>query len=130
MLTAVKVTLLLPDYFLQEINYLFIVFVINSVTTFWLSHVLHLRGCMIREASKCRIRGYQTLFILKIIVLCILVVIGPFLEAVIHRQQHDDINFTPEFIMNCKDRPVYRKCLFLSYRLLTPCIVEQPRGSC
>ena len=52
-LTAIKVTILMPDYFLQEINYLFVVFVINSATTFWLSHVLHMRACIIQEKSLC-----------------------------------------------------------------------------
>ena len=47
-ITGLKVTILLPDYFLQEINYLYIVFIINSGTTFWLSHVLHLRACIIQ----------------------------------------------------------------------------------
>ena len=58
LLTAVKVTALVPDYFLGDINYLFWAFVINSLTTFWLSHVLHLRCCILREASICRIRGF------------------------------------------------------------------------
>ena len=47
LLTGVKVTILLPDYFLREINFLYWVFVLNSLTTFWLSHVLHIRGCII-----------------------------------------------------------------------------------
>ena len=45
--TGLKVTALLPDYFVKEINYLFMVFALNSATTFWLSHVLHIRGCII-----------------------------------------------------------------------------------
>ena len=48
LLTGLKVTILLPDYFLKEINFLYWVFVLNSLTTFWLSHVLHLRGCIIQ----------------------------------------------------------------------------------
>ena len=45
--TGLKVTALLPDYFIMEINYLYFIFVANSATTAWLSHVLHLRGCII-----------------------------------------------------------------------------------
>ena len=51
LLTMVKVTVLMPNYFLREINYLYMVFIINSATTFWLSHILHIRSCIIQERA-------------------------------------------------------------------------------
>ena len=62
-LTAIKVTALCPDYFLYEINWLFYVFVVNSGTTFWLSHVLHMRGCIIKQRPKMVVRGFKFLTI-------------------------------------------------------------------
>lgn len=47
LLTVFKVTIVLPNYFYREINWLYYVFVINSFTTFYLSHILHMRGCII-----------------------------------------------------------------------------------
>lgn len=91
---------------------------INSVTTFWLSHVLHLRGCMIREASKCRIRAFQILFVFKLIVLCILVIVGPFLEAFISKRNNSNReNLEFEFVMNCSDPPRYPTRFLLIFAL-------------
>lgn len=41
--TIVKVGIILPLYFIRDINLLYLVFVINSFTTMWLSHVLRIR---------------------------------------------------------------------------------------
>ena len=39
--TAIKVSIMLPNYWIHEINYIYWVFVMNTVTTIWLSHVIH-----------------------------------------------------------------------------------------
>ena len=48
LLTIVKFNVVLPDYLFFEINWLFWIFVINSLVTYWLSHVIHMRSVMIR----------------------------------------------------------------------------------
>ena len=79
-ITAIKVAILLPDYFIREINFLWLVFLINSATTFWLSHVLHVRGCIIHEKPKSTVRFYQGLFTIRILVLLTLFIFVPMLQ--------------------------------------------------
>ena len=80
-LAAVKLTILLPNYFFKKINYLFYIFALNTLCTFWLSHILHLRGCIIRNVTSCTARSYMALFISKIAILAVLVGVSPLFEA-------------------------------------------------
>ena len=79
-ISAIKVTAMLPDYFLQEINYLFYVFFCNSLTTLWLSFVLHLRCQIIQDAPVEKARRFKILFVVKMLLLVMLVSVGPFIE--------------------------------------------------
>ena len=45
-ITAVKVGIILPMYFTRDINLLYLTFVINSISTYILSHTLRLRACV------------------------------------------------------------------------------------
>ena len=78
--TAFKVTALLPDYFIREINYLFLIFVLNSATVFWLSHVLHIRGCIIQESPKCTVRGFILLLVIRMLLLVVILGVAPFID--------------------------------------------------
>ena len=78
--TAFKVTALLPDYFVREINYLFLIFVLNSATVFWLSHVLHIRGCIIQESPKCTVRGFIALLTIRMVLLLVILGVAPFID--------------------------------------------------
>ena len=69
---------MLADYYLMEINFLFYTFVINSALTFSVSHVLHMRGCIIRQAPLNTARCFQLLTIGRFTVLVLLVFLGPF----------------------------------------------------
>ena len=79
-IATVKLTILLPNYFYKGINYLFNIYAVNTLCTFWLSHILHLRGCIIRNVTSCTARSYMALFISKIVILAVLVVVSPFFE--------------------------------------------------
>ena len=50
-LTAIKVSILLPNYWIKNMNYIYWVFVMNTTTTFWLSHVLHQRNSVVLGRS-------------------------------------------------------------------------------
>ena len=102
LLTAIKVTALCPNYFFYEINWLFYVFVVNSATTFWLSHVLHMRGCIIKQKSKMKVRGFKALTIIRFGLLFILLFCGPFLDE-LYRLNHFDYHF----LLTCNSKQVY-----------------------
>ena len=108
-LAAVKLTILLPNYFFKKINYLFYIFALNTLCTFWLSHILHLRGCIIRNVSSCTARSYMALFILKIAILAVLVGVSPLFEAYFSKSHQ--LNDFYDFMMTCKFPPVYRKSI-------------------
>ena len=88
MISAIKVTLLLPNYFLREINYLFCIFIANSATTFWLSHVLHIRGCIIQNRSKRWARSFQLLLAMRLFLLFLILVLAPaFVNIYAHEKE-------------------------------------------
>ena len=43
-ITAIKVSILAPNYWIKDMNWIYWTFILNSLTTFWLSHVLHQRN--------------------------------------------------------------------------------------
>ena len=45
-ITMLRVGIILPLYFMKDINLLWLVFVLNSFSTYLLSHVLGLRACV------------------------------------------------------------------------------------
>ena len=93
--TGFKVTALLPDYFLKEINYLFIIFALNSATTFWLSHVLHIRGCIIHESPRWTARGFIALLVIRLLLLAVILGIAPFIDDLFFGDDRD-------FFLSCK----------------------------
>ena len=103
-LTAIKVTVLCPDYFLYDINWLFYVFVVNSGTTFWLSHVLHMRGCIIKQKPKMVVRSFKFLTIVRFLLLFIILFFCPFLDQLFTWQAG---NYEYSFMITCDPEQVY-----------------------
>ena len=103
-LTAIKVTVLCPDYFLYEINWLFYVFVVNSGTTFWLSHVLHMRGCIIKQKPKMVVRGFKFLTFTRFSLLFIILFLSPFLDQLFTDSKG---NYEYRFLFTCNPDQVY-----------------------
>ena len=97
-ITAVKVAILLPNYFIREINFLFLVFMINSATTFWLSHLLHIRGCIILEKPKSYVRFYRSLLTARIVLLLALYFLAPTTQYFF--SDFTD-NFNSEYFLRC-----------------------------
>ena len=90
LLTAVKVTVVVPNYAINEINWLFWVFIVNSAVTFWLSHLLHMRACMARNGSRCEARSFIVLFAFRIMLILIIIFIGPVFDNLV---RHPDKHF-------------------------------------
>ena len=76
----VKLSALLPNYFVKEINWLYTIFIINSFCTFWMSHILHMRGCIIQQKSGHYARFIVALFCIRIAFLIIIVLATPFVN--------------------------------------------------
>ena len=83
LLTAVKITILIPDYFVKNINWIFWIFATNSAVTFWLSHVLHMRAIMARKATVCAARSIIALFAIRLLLLFVILVVGPVIDRVL-----------------------------------------------
>ena len=96
-ITAIKVAILLPNYFIREINFLFLVFMINSATTFWLSHLLHIRGCIIHEKPKSSVRFFQCLLTARIVLLLALYFSAPVVQYFFSEYTHD----SDEYFLRC-----------------------------
>ncbi len=101
LLTAIKVSLAMPDYFLQMINYLYIVFIINSGTTFLLSHVLHMRACIIQDRSLCHARTLVALLAMRMIILTVIVFAGPFIDSIFDGDKKEPLRYS--LVLNCTE---------------------------
>mmetsp|Transcript_9097 Transcript_9097/g.12371 ORF Transcript_9097/g.12371 Transcript_9097/m.12371 type:complete len:153 (-) Transcript_9097:1477-1935(-) len=102
-LTAIKVTVVVPDYLFQEINWLFAVFIANSGTTYWLSHVLHMRGVMSRQASRCEARSFVALLIVRLSITFIIVFVGPIFDNLMR----DETQRSYYFWLKCESNNPY-----------------------
>ena len=101
LLTAIKITVCVPNYWYYEINWLFWVFLVNSAVTFWLSHLLHMRACMVRQASVCEARSFVAVFAFRIILIFGIIFAGPIFENIGRKDGH-----YYSFMLDCtKDRP-------------------------
>ena len=115
-LTAFKVTILLPNYLIKNINWIYWVFIINSATTYWLSHVLHQRNCVVWERSKRYAWGVTGLFMLRIFGLCCIIFLAPALHSmvfgILYNENKDEYNF----LLTC-DEPdrIYPKRFLIIY---------------
>ena len=102
LLTAIKMTVVVPDYWFYEINWLFWVFVVNSAVTFWMSHLLHMRTFMVRKGSVCEGRCIVAWFVIRIILIIAIIFIGPIYDNWIRGSDH-----YYSFILKCSNDAPY-----------------------
>lgn len=102
-LTAFKVTILLPNYLIKNINWIYWVFIINSGTTYWLSHVLHQRNCVVWERSQRYARGVTSLFALRIIGLLCIIFLAPAVHLIKFSILYDDNKDEYNFLLTCDE---------------------------
>ena len=107
----------MPDYFLQMINYLYIVFIINSGTTFLLSHVLHMRACIIQDRSLCHARTLVALLAMRMIILTVIVFAGPFIDSIFDGNKAVPLRYS--LVLNCTEQSVYPLRFLLIFLLDT-----------
>lgn len=87
LISALKVTAMLPDYFLQEVNYLYVIFFCNSVTTCWLGYVLHMRCQIIKDVPVEKARRFTILFVCKLTLLVAIFFCSPLFEYLLHKDR-------------------------------------------
>ena len=61
-----KITLLLIAYFLQEMNCLYFVFIINSLCTYWLQWMLIMRVCVCLELEYHKVRCFNIFTLIQV----------------------------------------------------------------
>lgn len=61
--TLIKVAILLPNYFIVEINTIYCVYVLNSLCSYWLTYVLSQRTCVALELELKYVRRNKYAFI-------------------------------------------------------------------
>ena len=116
LLTAFKVTALLPNYLIKNINWIYWVFIINSGTTYWLSHVLHQRNCIVWQRNTCYAKVINFLFGLRILALLGIIFIAPALHVMVFGILYNDTKDEYNFLLTC-DEPerVYPKRFLMIY---------------
>ena len=62
--TLLKVTILLPNYFLHEMNTIYFVFLLNSLCSYFLTYILSQRTCVTLELEVKKVRCNKIGFIL------------------------------------------------------------------
>lgn len=63
------------------------VFIANSAITFWLSHLLHMRACILRQGSVCEARIFVVLLVMRLLIILVFIpFFGPFLDSVQYRK--------------------------------------------
>ena len=111
LITAIKITVVVPDYVFQEINWLFWVFVVNSIVTYWMSHLLHMRKLMINQGSVCAGRWFVALFVFRILLILAIIFAGPVFDN-LSRKHDRDYSFKLECTKGCP-YPIRFSLIFL-----------------
>ena len=109
-MTLIKITILLPNYFLVEMNTLYAVFILNSICSYWLNYVLGQRACVCLELPIKKVRMNKFLFIFQLTMFVLNIFLCPLYDG----KKRFDWFATYDLILDCKTI-IYRKYkLFLS----------------
>ena len=96
-ITVCKVGIILPLYFLRDINLLYFVFVINSFSTYLFSHVLRLRACVALNRPRQKVQETQWMGYIQFGNFILWVIISPMFDR----------TRTYEILMRCDLAYVY-----------------------
>ena len=106
-LKGLALAILLPNYFFRDINWMYYTFVINSVTTYWLSFSIKMRLLIAQERAGWLLRFNQIYFCTQI---CIIISFtGAWTKMLPSYRKDDKYDY---FWLDRCDRPkdkVYRK---------------------
>lgn len=104
LMTLIKLFLLLPIYWLHDINLLFLVFTLNSICMVWLNYILSQRMTVALDLGPRHVKSIKYFTILWVIVFLGMIFVMPLFDG-----SNDGTGKTYIFLLNCDYRFVYRK---------------------
>ena len=99
--TLVKVAILLPNYFVYEINTLFLVLVLNSLCSYFLTYILSQRTCVTLELPLKKVWWNKFFFLIQVILFVVITFVSPLFDF--------DGTKSYKFLLQCETGFVYRK---------------------
>ena len=78
--TLLKITMILPNYFIREINTLAVVFLLNSMTSYSLSYVFAQRTCVVLELPIRKLKFNRYMFITVVCIFALIMFIVPLFD--------------------------------------------------
>ena len=109
--TLIKVAILLPNYFIHEMNTFYYVFCMNSLCSYFLTYILTQRTCVLLGLGLKKLWWNKVGFIAQILLFLVATFVSPLLD------KNDTNSYT--FIIHCTDL-VYRKYLTHSLHQILP----------
>ena len=98
--TLIKVAILLPNYFIHEMNTFYFVFCMNSLCSYFLTYILTQRTCVLLGLGLKKLWWNKVGFIAQILLFLVATFVSPLLD------KNDTNSYT--FRIHCTDL-VYRK---------------------
>ena len=102
-----KTTMLLVAYFMQEMNTLYAVYLLNSICTYWLQWMLAMRACVCLELDYSKVRMTNIIFLLQFGIYASSYFIMPFFAKFIH----NNMSYY-EYFLTCDKGEIYRKSYY------------------
>ena len=98
--TLIKVVILLPNYFIREMNLFYYVFSMNSICSYFLTYILTQRTCVLLGLGLKKLWWNKVGFIVQVV--CFIAV--TFLSPILDKNDTDSYSF----LLHCTEL-VYRK---------------------
>lgn len=99
--TLLKVAILLPNYFIHEMNTFYFVFCMNSLCSYFLTYILSQRTCIILQLGITKMRWNKLGFIVQVLLFVAITFLSPLMDI------NDTHSYT--FYIYCDKGTIYRK---------------------
>ena len=86
-ITLVKLIALLPAYWYRQINFMYAIFLVNSLSCYWLNYLLLQRMCVALDQPVSKVKWNKYGFIFQIIFFVANIFVAPLWEAALKREE-------------------------------------------
>ena len=86
-ITLVKLIALLPAYWYRQINFMYAIFLVNSLSCYWLNYLLLQRMCVALDQSLSKVKWNKYGFIFQITMFVANIFVAPLWEAALKREE-------------------------------------------
>ena len=100
LMTLVKITILLPNYFVHEINTMYCVFILNSYCSYFLTYIFAQRTCILLELHENKMRLNRIFFCIQIGLFTFMIFLYPFMDF-------DGTFGDYDFLLRCSGELIY-----------------------